>query len=75
MVAKLLDTKGLCCPMPVVKAKKAIAEVGIGEVLEIVSTDPGAVPDFQAWSRATGHELLKTETGNGVFTFHIKRTK
>lgn len=70
----ILDCKGLLCPMPVVKTKKAINTMAIGEVLEMISTDPGSMPDMQAWSKQTGHELLEAKDEGGVFRFFIKKT-
>lgn len=70
---KVLDAKGLACPMPIVKTKKAIAEIGSGEILEILTTDKGAVKDMAAWAQSTGNELLKHEEENGVFKFWMKK--
>ena len=69
-----LDTKGMNCPLPILKAKKAMKEVPAGEVLTVLATDPGAVQDFQAFCRSTGHELLEHSEGDGVFTFHIRKS-
>ena len=71
---KTLDCKGLLCPMPVVKTKKAIKDMAVGEVLEMISTDPGSMPDMQAWSKQTGHELLEAKDEGGLFRFFIKKT-
>ncbi|TNE55287.1 MAG: sulfurtransferase TusA family protein [Bacteroidetes bacterium] len=74
-VAKVLDCSGMLCPMPVVKTRKAMKEIEVGEVLEMISTDPGSMPDMQAWAKQTGHELLSaTDEGNNVFRFLIKKT-
>ncbi|MCB9284031.1 MAG: sulfurtransferase TusA family protein [Lewinellaceae bacterium] len=73
-VNKELDCKGLLCPMPVVKTKKAISAMAVGEVLEMIATDPGAMPDMQAWSKQTGHELLEAKDEGGVYRFFIKKT-
>ncbi|MFQ5706719.1 MAG: sulfurtransferase TusA family protein [bacterium] len=74
-IAKTLDCSGLLCPMPVVKTKKAIQELEVGEVLEMVSTDPGSIPDMEAWARQTNHELLEAQDeGNSRFRFLIKKT-
>ncbi len=60
-----LDTRGLHCPLPILKAKKALAMLQSGDMLKVVSTDPGSVRDFQAFARQTGHELVEqTSTGN-----------
>jgi TusA-related sulfurtransferase len=75
---KTLNTKGDLCPVPVVKTSKAIKEIGVGQLLEVLATDPGAKPDLAAWSRMTGHTLLATDEQAGppkVFRFLIKRTK
>ncbi len=69
-----LDCKGLCCPMPVVKTKKAIKGMKVGQLLEMVSTDPGAMPDMEAWARQTGHELVEARDEGDTFTFLIKKT-
>lgn len=74
-VIRSIDAKGLSCPMPVIKAKRGISEIGMGEVLEILSTDPGSMADFKAWARSTGHELLMSQEQAGVFTYHIRRAK
>jgi tRNA 2-thiouridine synthesizing protein A len=75
---KTLDTKGDLCPLPVVKTSKAIKEIGIGQVLEVLATDPASKPDFAAWSKMTGHKLLSTDEQAGppkVFRFMIQRTR
>jgi tRNA 2-thiouridine synthesizing protein A len=74
MADKTLDTKGLNCPLPILKAKKAIADVPVGGTLEVLATDPGAVPDFQAFCRQTKHELVEHSEAGGVYRFLIKRT-
>ncbi len=70
-----LDCTGLLCPMPVVKTKKALKPLEIGQTLEMISTDAGATPDMQAWSRQTGHDLLSAEElDGGVYRFVIRKT-
>ncbi|QTL47872.1 MULTISPECIES: sulfurtransferase TusA family protein [Priestia] len=69
---KVLDAKGLACPMPIVKTKKAMNELEAGQVLEIHATDKGAKTDLAAWAKSGGHELLHTEEGD-VFKFWIKK--
>ena len=72
---EFLDCSGLLCPMPVVKTKRAIKGLEIGQVLEMIATDPGAVPDMEAWERQTRHELiLSEELGDEVFRFLIRKT-
>ncbi|MBF0529959.1 MAG: sulfurtransferase TusA family protein [Deltaproteobacteria bacterium] len=72
-VDKVMDLKGLPCPMPIVKISKGIKEVKVGQVVEAVTTDPGALTDFPAWAKKTGHEILKTEDSGGETKFYIKR--
>jgi TusA-related sulfurtransferase len=72
---KVMDLKGLPCPMPVVKVSKGIKEISVGQVLEAQTTDPGALADFPAWARTSGNEILKTEQTNGVIRFYIKRQR
>jgi len=73
MANKILDAKGLNCPLPILKAKKALKDVQVGETLEVLATDPGAVADFQAFCRATGNELVESAEENQVYRFVIKR--
>lgn len=73
MADKSIDTKGANCPIPILKAKKAIGEVPVGGTLEVLATDPGSVPDFQAFARQTGHELLEHSEDGGVYRFVLKR--
>ena len=73
MADHTLDAKGLNCPLPILKARKALKDVGAGETLEILSTDPGSVADFEAFCRQTGNELLESSNDDSVFRFLIKR--
>ncbi|KQL52553.1 hypothetical protein AN964_02710 [Heyndrickxia shackletonii] len=72
-VSKVLDAKGLACPMPIVKTKKAMMDLDSGQVLEIHATDKGAKNDLSAWAKSGGHELLKLEEENDVMKFWIKK--
>ncbi len=72
--ARTLDAKGLKCPMPVVKTKKEIAKIAVGEILEVLATDPGSMADITAWAKSTGNELLEAKKEEGVFKFYIRRT-
>lgn len=72
-VQKVLNAKGLSCPMPIVKSKMAIDELEPGQVLEIHATDKGAKSDFPAWAKSGGHELLKHEEENEILKFWIKK--
>ncbi|USK61822.1 sulfurtransferase TusA family protein [Peribacillus asahii] len=72
-IAKVVDAKGLACPMPIVKTKKAMNELESGQILEIHTTDKGANNDLTAWAKSGGHELLKHEEENDVLKFWIKK--
>ena len=72
-VDKVMDLKGLPCPMPVVKVSKGIKEVEIGQVIEAHTTDPGSLTDFPAWARTSGNEIVKTVQDDGIIRFYIKR--
>ena len=69
-----LDAKGLNCPLPILKAKKTLKGMDSGQVLEILSTDPGSVADFDSFCRTTGNELLDSNQGDGLFTYYIKKS-
>lgn len=75
MADVVLDTKGLNCPLPILKTKKALQGMQLGQVLEILATDPGSVADFQAFCRQTGNELLESSQDENVYKFLIKRVK
>ena len=68
-----VDARGLNCPLPILKAKKALAEIGSGQVLKVLSTDPGSLRDFQAFARQTGNEMLGQSEADRVWTFFLKR--
>jgi tRNA 2-thiouridine synthesizing protein A len=68
-----LDTKGLKCPMPIVKTAQAIKSLASGQLLEVLATDPGSVADFAAWSRSTGNELVSSSVDAGVYRFVLRR--
>ena len=72
-IDKELDTRGLNCPLPILKAKKALAEMLSGQLLRVVSTDPGSTRDFQAFSKQTGNELVDQETAGDDFVHILKR--
>ncbi len=73
MPDQVLDTKGLNCPLPILKAKKAIAQMQTGQTLEVISTDPGSVKDFEALSRQTGHQLLESKQEDGIYIFLLEK--
>ena len=70
---KELDTRGLNCPLPILKAKKALADMASGDVLKIVATDPGSMRDFQAFARQTGNELIEQSSANDEFVHYLRR--
>jgi tRNA 2-thiouridine synthesizing protein A len=74
-IVQTLDCRGLVCPMPVIKLSKAIKTIEKGAVLEMLATDPGSVPDLEAFRKQTGHEIVEQSQGDGVFRFLVRRTK
>ena len=70
---KEIDTRGLNCPLPILRAKKALAEIRTGEVLKVVATDPGSMRDFQAFARQTGNELVEQAANNDEFVHYLRR--
>lgn len=70
-----IDLKGLLCPLPMVRVSQNISKVPVGGVLKAVATDPGSLADIPSWARSTGNEVIKTEKGDKVYTFYIKRVK
>ena len=70
---KELDARGLNCPLPILRAKKALTDMQTGQVLKIVATDPGSIKDFQAFSKQTGNELLEHSQDDGEFTFYMRK--
>ena len=72
-IAKIVDAKGLACPMPVVRTKKSMDTINSGEVLEVIATDKGALSDITAWSKAGGHTLLEQKTEEDVLYFYIQK--
>jgi tRNA 2-thiouridine synthesizing protein A len=73
MDTTILDTKGLHCPLPVLKARKALKSIEVGACLKVLATDPASVIDFRAFCLETGHELVEASEGEGIFTFVIRR--
>ncbi|MFQ6017073.1 MAG: sulfurtransferase TusA family protein [Kiloniellaceae bacterium] len=73
MSETLLDTKGLRCPLPVLRARKAMKSIAPGGVLEVHATDPDSVRDFQSFCETTGHRLVDFSETDGVFIFHIRK--
>ncbi len=74
-MSKVLDTKGLNCPLPVLKARKALADVPLGDCLAVLATDPASRIDFRHFCNMSGHELVEASESDGVFTYVIRRTR
>jgi tRNA 2-thiouridine synthesizing protein A len=72
-IDKELDARGLNCPLPILRTKKALTDMASGQVLRILATDPGSVKDFQAFARQTGNTLLSSETANDEFVFLLQK--
>jgi len=72
-IAMSLNLKGLSCPMPIIKTAKAMKDLPPGQLVEVFATDPGSVPDFKAWARATGNPLVESTEQAGVFHFILKK--
>jgi TusA-related sulfurtransferase len=72
-VKREVDARGLNCPLPILRAKKALADLASGEILKVVSTDPGSVRDFKAFAKQTGNELLAQQTVGADFIHYLKR--
>ena len=72
-IDKEIDTRGLNCPLPILRTKKALTDLQSGQVLKILATDPGSVKDFQTFSRQTGHALLAHDETRKEFTFFMKK--
>jgi len=72
-VTKTLDLKGLACPLPIAKTALAMRELQPGDLLEALATDPGSVPDFNAWAKTTGNQLVEQTEEDGVFRFLIRK--
>jgi tRNA 2-thiouridine synthesizing protein A len=70
---KEIDTKGLKCPLPILRAKKALSDMSSGDVLKVVATDPGSMRDFQAFARQTGNELVEQQAQDGEFIHYLRR--
>ena len=68
-----LNCRGLSCPLPILKTKKALDALASGQVLRLIATDPGSLNDMDAWMRSTGHTLLQAEQPRGEFVFYIQK--
>jgi tRNA 2-thiouridine synthesizing protein A len=74
-IAKTLDYKGLKCPMPIVKISQEIPKLAVGDVAEVLTTDPGSLSDFPAWAKTTGQQVLETKQESGLIRIYVKRLK
>jgi len=74
MATDQLDAKGLICPLPVLKARRSLKPLGVGDVLEIEATDPGSVKDFDHFCETTGHRLISSSEADGIYRFAIEKT-
>ncbi len=74
MANQTLDVKGLKCPLPVLRAKKVLRSLAVGDVLEVLATDPNSVQDFQAFCKTAGDRLLEWSEAGGVFTYRIEKS-
>ncbi|MGE5741539.1 MAG: sulfurtransferase TusA family protein [Candidatus Aminicenantes bacterium RBG_16_66_30] len=72
---KTEDASDLACPMPIIKTKQALEGMKVGEILKVISTDPGSVSDMKAWTGKTGHVLLGQEQSGDQYIFYIRNTK
>jgi len=73
--AQTLDCKGLLCPVPIIRLSKAIKTIQVGEAIEMLATDPGSLPDMEAFQKQTGHQVLESGQQGGVFRFLVRRAK
>jgi tRNA 2-thiouridine synthesizing protein A len=73
VIATSLDLRGLSCPLPIAKTARAMRDMRPGDLLEVFATDPGSVPDFHAWARATGNPLLESSEDGGVYRFVLQK--
>jgi tRNA 2-thiouridine synthesizing protein A len=72
-IARRLDVKGFNCPIPIVKTAKEFKQMASGELIEVLATDPGSVPDFAAWSKTTGNPIVEQSQDGGVYRFVLKK--
>ena len=72
-IAMTLDARGLACPLPIARTAQAMRQLAPGQMLEVLATDPGSVPDFQAWARSTGNALVELSQESGVHRFLLRK--
>ena len=68
-----LDCKGMNCPLPILKTKKQVDTMEVGQVIKMVATDPGSINDMNAWTKRTGHKMLSNHEREGIYTFYIQK--
>jgi tRNA 2-thiouridine synthesizing protein A len=73
--ASMLDCRGVLCPVPIIRLSKAIKAVGVGQAIEMLATDPGSVPDMEAFEKQTGHRVVERSEADGVYRFVVQRTR
>ena len=73
--ATLVDSRGLLCPVPIIRLSKAVKAVEVGQLVKLLATDPGSEPDLKAWEKQTGHTLLSSERAGDEFHFVVRRMK
>lgn len=73
LIARRLDVKGFNCPIPIVKTAKEMKQMTSGELIEVLATDPGSVPDFAAWSKTTRNPIVEQTTEGGIYRFVLKK--
>ena len=71
----VLDCSGMPCPLPILKSRKAINDLSVGQILKVIATDPGAVSDMPVWTQKTGHALLASEVESDKYIFYVRKTK
>jgi tRNA 2-thiouridine synthesizing protein A len=74
-VDRTVDCLGLFCPLPIVKAREALRDMGIGQILELVADDPGSEADLRSWTRRTGHDLVAATKHGSVYRFLVRKTR
>lgn len=74
MADKELDARGLNCPLPILRAKKALSELATGQTLRVIATDPGSVKDFQSFANQTGHQLVESGEANGEYVYVLQKS-
>jgi tRNA 2-thiouridine synthesizing protein A len=74
-IASTVDARGLVCPLPVIKLSKTIKSIPLDAIVELLATDPGSIPDLEAFEKQTGHRVVERSQDNGVFRFLVRRTK